>query len=111
MSAQTQFETTRLRWDGGEVSFIKWTEKSLVFNWGDARETAVQLPRGAVMRLVEKGVLEVEGDTPRWFQEDNVLPYADHDAIDIAPNTPAVRKPEPGNTGMISRLIRKLAGR
>jgi hypothetical protein len=58
---------TRIWWDGSEVDFIRWTDKALVFSWGNVTETAVQMPRGAVVRLLQKGVLQIEGETPEWI--------------------------------------------
>ena len=59
-------DKTRVWWDGNPVQFIRWTEKGLVFNWDDPRETAIHMPRGAVMRLMAKGVLEIEGEQKHY---------------------------------------------
>jgi len=58
---------TRVWWDGSEVHFIRWSERGLIFNWGDPRETAIHMPRGALMRLMQKGVIRIEGDLPEWL--------------------------------------------
>ena len=57
---------TRVWWDGDEVAFIRWTSSSLVFSWMEPTVTAMQMPRGAVVRLMEKGVLYIEGEMPDW---------------------------------------------
>ncbi|MBN1680505.1 MAG: hypothetical protein JW966_09445 [Anaerolineae bacterium] len=61
-----QANQTRVWWDNSEVSFVRWTERSLVFCWSNVTETAIHMPRGAVMRLMQKGVLRVEGEMPEW---------------------------------------------
>jgi hypothetical protein len=66
MSETKQIDATRVFWDGGEVAFIRWTEKALVFSWDNQLETAIHMPRGAVLRLMQKGVLQIEGDMPPW---------------------------------------------
>jgi hypothetical protein len=55
-------------WEGEEAVFIRWTEQSLVLAWPDAAETAVKIPRGAVTRLMGKGVLQIEGNVPAWVR-------------------------------------------
>jgi CheY-like chemotaxis protein len=59
---------TRVWWEGEEAVFIRWTEQSLVLAWPDAAETAVKIPRGAVTRLMGKGVLQIEGNVPAWVR-------------------------------------------
>jgi hypothetical protein len=126
MNPDSYPKRTRIWWDGGEVEFIRWTEKSLVFNWGDPRETAIHMPRGAVMRLMEKGVLRVEGEMPPWsglqlvdseLQAEDMI--ADQGLQRQPP--PAFKSPVPTTTvekqrplgnrlNIVARLIRKLAG-
>ena len=67
MSQAEQSIITQVWWDGGTVDFVRWTEKSLVFCWEGARKTAVHMPRGAVVRLLDKGVLRIEGYQPEWL--------------------------------------------
>jgi len=43
MGPQNFDVNTRIWWDGSEVSFIRWTEKALVFSWGNVTETAVHM--------------------------------------------------------------------
>ncbi len=69
METEPKTVGTRVWWDGTEVRFIRWTDKALVFNWGSPRETAIHIPRGALTRLQEKGVLRVEGYVPGWLEE------------------------------------------
>jgi CheY-like chemotaxis protein len=59
---------TRVWWEGEEAVFIRWTDQSLVLAWPDATDTAVKIPRGAVTRLMGKGVLQVEGNVPTWVR-------------------------------------------
>jgi CheY-like chemotaxis protein len=59
---------TRVWWEGEEAVFIRWTDQSLVLAWPDAAETAVKIPRGAVTRLMGKGVLQIEGNVPAWVR-------------------------------------------
>jgi hypothetical protein len=99
--------TTRIWWDNEEVKFVGWTEKALVFHWEDPRETAIHMPRGAVMRLMDKGVLRVEGYIPVWLRSEP----------QPAPVVPAAPPPEPSKPpqvnprlNVIARLIRKLSG-
>jgi hypothetical protein len=119
MNAGSQPYKTRVWWDNGEVVFIRWTEKALVFSWGDVRETAVHIPRGAVTRLVQKGVLRVEGEAPTWIQPN----FSGAQVVPVSPATPVVPIPAPVEAekprsallrserfSAISRLIRKLAG-
>ncbi len=91
MNAGSQPHRTRVWWDNGEVVFIRWTEKTLVFSWGDVRETAVHIPRGAVTRLVQKGVLRVEGEAPTWIQPN----FAGAQVVPVSPPTPVVPVPAP----------------
>jgi hypothetical protein len=125
MNPDSYAKRTRIWWDGGEVEFIRWTEKSLVFNWGDPRETAIHMPRGAVMRLMEKGVLRVEGEMPPWtglqlfdseLHSEGMLstqePQRQQPVFKSPVPATAVEKQKPlGNRlNIVARLIRKLAG-
>jgi hypothetical protein len=111
MSLNYQPDGTRIWWDGSEVAFIGWTDKALLFSWCDARETAVQMPRGVVFRLLQKGVLRIEGEVPSWLYVDEPLPGL----------YPAAPQPRPASAdnkngqraeklSIISRIIRKLSG-
>jgi hypothetical protein len=103
-------QPTRVWWDGEEVRFVGWTEKALVFHWEDPRETAIHMPRGAVVRLMDKGVLRIEGYVPVWMcstGQPSTAPAAP------APAPPVeVSKPPQLNTRLsaVARLIRKLSG-
>ena len=106
MEHSLQPHNTRIWWDGGEVEFIRWTEKALVFQWGDATETAIHMPRGAVMRLMHKGVLQIEGEVPEWIDS-----RADLLVEPEQPETPLKEiQQRGGRVSIITRLIRKLAG-
>ena len=102
--------TTRIWWDNEEVKFVGWTEKALVFHWEDPRETLIHMPRGAVMRLMDKGVLRVEGYIPVWLRsEPQPVPVP---VVPAAAPPPEPIKPPQVNPKLnaIARLIRKLAG-
>jgi hypothetical protein len=98
-------ENTRVWWDGAPVRFIRWTEKGLVFHWGDPNETAIHMPRGTVVRLMEKGVLEIEGYLPDWFYgRKSNEPRQNRDSQQTA-------APKTSNKlSIITRLIKKLSG-
>ncbi len=106
MSQAEQSIITQVWWDGSTVDFVRWTEKSLVFCWEGARKTAVHMPRGAVVRLLDKGVLRIEGYQPEWL--------APREACDS--DLPPERVPPPAENrpgsrrNAILRLIRKLSG-
>jgi len=125
MNPDSYPKRTRVWWDGGEVEFIRWTDKALVFNWGDPRETAIHMPRGAVMRLMEKGVLRVEGEMPPWTtsrsatsesaqledtQPDQDQPLRHSPAVFRPPAGLEKQKPVANRLNIVARLIRKLAG-
>ncbi len=120
---------TRVWWDGGEVSFVRWTDRSLVFSWCDVKETAVHMPRGAVLRLMEKGVLRIEGEMPAWIEEAQAALEAARKPTRRKQLTPVPRPtqqdqpPEPARrprvlsqderthrVSIVRRLIRKLTG-
>ncbi len=111
MRQAEKLTSTQVWWDGSEVDFVRWTEKSLVFCWKDARETAVHMPRGAVIRLMDKGVLRIEGYQPEWLAarravEDGVSEHA-------PPPVPAAPRDDsqpPSRLNIVLRLIRKLSG-
>lgn len=117
MSDNAQSSQTRVWWDGEEVQFIRWTQRSLVFHWQDPRETAMHMPRGAVLRLMEKGVLRVEGEMPNWPEAPSPPPQerivisrermAQPAPVRTEPNT----DPQLDNRrSIVARLIRKLGG-
>jgi hypothetical protein len=134
MAHESAPSQTRIWWDDSEVEFIRWSEKSLVFSWGNVTETAVHLPRGAVVRLLRKGVLRVEGTLPDWVNDplDSDLIGEHHqpihtarhfepimlvdippEPVDLAPSIPAAAPHVDGSGGRfnaIARLIRKLGG-
>lgn len=111
--------TTRVYWEGNEVRFIRWTDQGLVFNWDDPRETAINMPRGTVRRLMSKGVLRVEGDMPTWTRanEDTAsrrrtpTPPASRRQGAVPPVRPLSELSEEQKSqrvGILARLIRKL---
>jgi len=112
MSQAEPLLVTQVWWDGNEVDFVRWTDKSLVFCWKDARETAVHMPRGAVIRLLDKGVLHIEGHQPEWLPARFVSRWSTADQ----PSQPAPAAPRsdtdrsPNRRNVILRLIRKLSG-
>lgn len=99
-------QPTRIWWDNEEVKFIGWTDKALVFQWEDPRETAIHMPRGAVVRLIDKGVLRIEGFLPVWMHPSEPSHTAPQ------PSQGETRQPSPSNNrlNIVSRLIRKLSG-
>lgn len=99
----TTIRSTRIWWNDEEVKFITWTDKTLVFHWEDPRETAIHMPRGVIMRLLDKGVLRIEGERPDWMR-----PPAE--VTPIAPPPTSSAPPPPSRVSTIARLIRKLAG-
>jgi hypothetical protein len=110
---------TRVWWDGDEVEFICWTDKGLVFNWNDARETAVHMPRGAVVRLMDKGVLYVEGQMPTWINPGQAQPQESVSSGLVKPQFKHVERAQPQQRkpsakaeklNIVQRLIRKLSG-
>jgi hypothetical protein len=113
-------ENTRVWWDGSPVQFIRWTEKGLVFNWDDPRETAIHMPRGTVVRLMAKGVLEIEGDAPDWTRSDyrpvatpkpRVVPVESPPLEKVRLEKPQPAPPKvPNKLNIIARLINKLGG-
>lgn len=125
MKADTHTSRTRVWWDGGEVLFVRWTDQALVFSWSGVRETAIHMPRGAVVRLLEKGVLYIEGEVPDWMYEMQ-RDWGGHMSLSVlsplssgAPLNTAVEHPKPresshsqpgGRQSIIKRLINKLAG-
>jgi hypothetical protein len=97
---------TRIWWDNEEVKFVGWTEKALVFHWEDPRETAIHMPRGAVVRLMDKGVLRIEGYKPIWVRSANQL-----QPIPAAPSAEPSKPPQVSDRlNVVARLIRKLSG-
>ena len=102
MNSTTQL--TRIWWDNEEVKFVGWTEKALVFHWEDPRETAIHMPRGAVVRLKDKGVLRIEGYMPIWAHSAN-------QPQPTAPPAEPSKLPQVNNRlNVVARLIRKLSG-
>jgi CheY-like chemotaxis protein len=134
--AESLAHATRVWWEGEEAVFIRWTEQSLVLAWPDATETAVKIPRGAVTRLVGKGVLQLEGNIPTWArlsrpelsvsrpehapEAQAAAPVADpasngerqgQQAVTAAPQAAGHRLNPPANKlSVVARLIRKLTG-
>jgi hypothetical protein len=98
-------QPTRVWWDNEEVKFIGWTDKALVFQWADPRETAIHMPRGAVVRLVDRGVLHIEGFVPVWMR-----PTEETSSLRSTDQTKA-NKPSQNNSrfSIVTRLIRKLS--
>ena len=138
-SGEAPVDATRVWWEGEEAVFIRWTDQSLVLAWPDATDTAVKIPRGAVTRLVGKGVLQVEGNVPTWVRlshpesagSEPVHPSAESHktvlaarpasggerpnqhqaAVMAAPQAAGDRLDTPANKlSVVARLIRKLTG-
>ena len=65
--------TTRVWWEDREVAFVRWTDQALVFAWRESDETAMHIPRGAVLRLLDRGVLRIDGDAPAWLYDSRPL--------------------------------------
>lgn len=103
-------DQTRVWWDGSEVNFLRWTETALIFSWYSSVETAVQMPRGTVVRLLHKGVLYVEGYVPEWVSSALGIPETQPIEARAKPEPPqpAIAKAE--KISMLTRLIRKLGG-
>lgn len=121
---------TRIWWDGREVNFIRWTDGTLVFAWQESDETAMHIPRGAVTRLIDRGVLKVKGDLPQWLDGNLTLtppalepthasavsarPSALPMRRDTAPLDPSRlhNRPAPADNrrSIVARLLRKLGG-
>jgi CheY-like chemotaxis protein len=117
---------TRVWWEGAEAVFIRWTDQALVLAWPDATDTAVKIPRGAVVRLMNKGVLHIDGSVPTWVPLPRVdlagsdpasIPAEEAPSAAFSPAEPAASeaKAERPNKpvdklGAVSRLIRKLTG-
>ncbi len=114
-------QATRVWWEGAEAVFIRWTDQALVLAWPDATDTAVKIPRGAVLRLMNKGVLHVDGAMPTW------VPLTRVEFTETEPKTvPAEKAPaavpvepvkvearpakSPDKLNAVARLIRKLTG-
>ena len=134
MYPNNRLNDTRVWWDSNEVAFIRWTEKSLVFAWPNAYDTAIHMPRGAVLRLVQKGILHIEGNMPNWMpeaiwemqtaiagtiaplprEEDRqpLQPLVIEKQPEVVPPQAEAPKPEQRSErfNAISRLIRKLSG-
>jgi hypothetical protein len=102
MDSMTQ-QSTRIWWNDEEVKFIGWTEKTLVFHWEDPRETAIHMPRGAVVRLMDKGVLRIEGYVPVWMRP--AEPPSPAPQVEAATSSANNSK-----FNVVARLIRKLSG-
>jgi hypothetical protein len=100
-------QPTRVWWDNEEVKFVGWTEKALVFHWENPRETAIHMPRGAVMRLMERGVLRIEGHVPGWMRPADQPP-----SVPVVPPPVEASRPPQVNSRLnaVARLIRKLSG-
>ncbi len=128
---QHEYASTRIWWDGREVNFIRWTDGTLVFAWRENDETAMHIPRGAVTRLIDRGVLEVEGDLPAWLGDVLTLdvPAREPEPVKqpvqkpVAPARREVARPAPAparqhnqpapatsRRSIVARLLRKLGG-
>ena len=121
-SAEASLHATRVWWEGEEAVFIRWTDQSLVLAWPDAAETAIKIPRGAVTRLVGKGVLQVEGNVPTWarLSRPELTASEPIHAAKAQETAPAERQDQPtaanhpgapaNKLSVVARLIRKLTG-
>ncbi len=103
------FATTRVWWEEREVAFVRWTDQALVFAWRESDETAMHIPRGAVLRLLERGVLRIDGDAPAWLYDSRPLRLQRPQKPAPAPKKAAPKK-DKKRFNAIVRLIRKLSG-
>ncbi len=121
MNYERQKPQTRIWWDGNEVEFVRWTERALVFSWGDPHETAIHMPRGAVLRLMEKGVMQIEGELPEWVNFGPLKLVRVEEPQRVVEKEWEVPQPKPApvvppaetsrlaKLNIITRLIRKLS--
>lgn len=100
---------TRVWWEDREVAFVRWTDQALVFAWRESDETAMHIPRGAVLRLLDRGVLRIDGDAPAWLYDSRPLQLQRPQRPVQAPKKPAPPKDKKRFSAIV-RLIRKLSG-
>ena len=101
--------TTRVWWEDREVAFVRWTNQALVFAWRESDETAMHIPRGAVLRLLDRGVLRIDGEAPAWLYDSRPLQLQQPKQPAPAPKKAAPQK-DKGRFNIIARLIHKLGG-
>ncbi len=101
--------STRVWWEGREVAFVRWTDQALVFAWRETDETAMHIPRGAVLRLMDRGVLRVDGETPAWLYDSRPL-RLERPQASASGASEAAPKKDKRRFSAIVRLIRKLSG-
>gem|GEM_PF-1771978 len=104
--------TTRVWWEDREVAFVRWTDRSLVFAWRESDETAMHIPRGAVLRLLDRGVLRIDGDAPAWLYDSRPLQLQRPKQAAPEPKkaAPQGHPKDKKRFSAIVRLIRKLSG-
>ena len=105
--------TTRVWWEDREVAFVRWTDQALVFAWRESDETAMHIPRGAVLRLLDRGVLRIDGDAPAWLYDSHPLQLRRPEHPAPAPKKAAPKaapQKDRGRFNIIARLIQKLGG-
>ncbi len=110
---------TRIWWNGDEVYFLAWTDHALLFRWNEAvwnGRGVIQLPRGATRRLLNKGVLVIEGEMPDWLTEKapvgcptRARPVPPPRPIP-PPERPAPTPPKADLRSIVLRVIRRLTG-
>ena len=105
--------STRVWWEDREVAFVRWTNQALVFAWRESDETAMHIPRGAVLRLLDRGVLRIDGDAPAWLYDSRPLQLRHPErsapaSQKVAPK--AAPQKDKGRFNIIARLIQKLGG-
>ncbi|MBN1200915.1 MAG: hypothetical protein JXJ20_03565 [Anaerolineae bacterium] len=66
---------TRMWMSGIEVKFFKWTPNGLIYTRVGSQETMAYLSRNTIHRLLEEGVLRIQGYRPAWA-------YLDGEEID-----------------------------
>ena len=101
--------TTRVWWEDREVAFVRWTDQALVFAWRESDETAMHIPRGAVLRLLDRGVLRIDGDAPAWLYDSRPLQLQHPQQPAPAPQKATPPKDKKRFSAIV-RLIRKLSG-
>lgn len=62
----SQDEETRLIMSNVPVRFIRWTPHGLVYTGIGSEEKLSHLNRGMVRRLVQEGILDIQGYRPVW---------------------------------------------
>lgn len=62
----TQYEDTQVWLGGLPVQFVRWGSRALVYVNIGSESTLSSLRRNTVQRLLQDGVLHIEGYRPDW---------------------------------------------